>query len=363
MGSLREAVGELNQWRADHEDILRVLGLAKGLSSSQFRSAAVKHSGERGSSSTKGRSSGDASVTPMDVDDVAPQGDMEKAREKDVGGEEAESVERVTKITLQNLSACIHTAEKITVGRSLKEVREMRSVLQTVNDWIDQCQSLCPRRQSKRRVQPTNKPTFERLQDLIADGLACPVGVSDEVDRIRRHIAEAESWQKNAQSVLEGVCRAFADQTVERMDLWRKEEEEEEEEQEEKEKDEVREKGEAGQDLVDGDPLSSGNGTSVDGAEQGHTPDLAKKDAEPAAVLPKKEDADVQKGGATVCTEGSETPDDGSDADDREDELDEAEESNIAALQELLTTARDISVFMPEELMTERIQKIMEWAR
>lgn len=360
MGSLREAVGELNQWRADHENILQVLGLAKGLSSSQARSAAVKHGGDKGSSSSKGRSSGDTSVSSMDVDDSAPEGDKEKDR---VGGEEAVSAERSTKITLQNLSACIHAAEKITVGRSLKEVREMRSVLQTVNDWIDKCQSLCPRRQSKRRVQPTNKPTFERLQDLIADGFASPVRVSDEVNRIRRHIAEAESWQKNAQSVLEGVCCAFADQTLERMVLWRKEEEEEQEEKKQEEEKEARVKSETGQDLVDGDPSPASIGTSVGGTEPGLAPNPAKEAAEPPAGVWKKEDADVEMGGAAVVAEGNESPDDGSDADDREDELDEAEETNIAALQELLTTARDISVFMPEELVTERILKILEWAR
>ena len=87
--------------------------------------------------------------------------------------------------------------------------------------------------------------------------------------------------------------------------------------------------------------------------------------AEPGAAPAKNEGGGVKREGGTEAAEeqSSDSADDGSDGNDREDELDEIEEDYEKQLQHLLTTARDISVFMPEELVTERVQRIMEWAR
>ena len=324
--SLRQAVGELREWRAEHEDILRALGFSSGLPALKSQSP----KGAKGASSDATSSAGDDAA--MDVDGGAnPGGEDEKAVPKEH-----------VKITLQNLSTCIHAAEKITVGRSLKEVREMRAVVQRANDWIEQCQSLCPRRQSKRRVQPSSKPTFDRLKQLIAEGLASPVGVSDEVGRIRKHIAEAESCQHSARSVLEKVCTALAEQTVERQDIWRKESEESEE------------KGHSEDAKSTG--LSSAPDGDTDASKRGPSQPSG-EDAKPGGRAGKRQEQDNDAGNDI------DSADDESDDVDREDELDEQEENSEASLEGLLVTARDITVFMPEELVAEKVQKIMEWAR
>lgn len=220
---------------------------------------------------------------------------------------------KAIKVTSQSLSSGIHAAEKISIGRSLKEVRDMRAVQHVAHEWVEQAQSLCPRRQSKRRVQASNKPTFERLQKLITDGLACPVSLDEEVDRIRKHIAEALSWQENAQSVIEKATSAFSRETIERKDIW-----------------------EIEKTQISRDEAENASGRS-----------------NPPASLSESKDND----------DSGEGSDDDGDAIDREEELDKEEQIRTEALQHLLTKARDISVSMPEEMATERILKIMEWAR
>lgn len=344
MDSLRDAVAELNQWRSDHGNIIRSLGLAKGLSGAE--GSAGKKSG--GSDSIDRGYSRDGEAAPMDIDNNKPEGDRGTSAKgsASTGVSGGDGGGATSKITLHNLSACIHAAEKIAIGRSLKEVREMRSVLQNVNEWIEQCQSLCPRRQSKRRVQPSNKPTFERLQDLIADGLAFRVAVVDEVDRIRRHIAEALSWQLNAKSVLERVTSSFAEQTIERREIWRKEDEE------------SRPKETATS--ANNSPVAPKSGASVTGGDSADIKSPVKSGTQPTPVQPKEKEGTEKPGDGG---KNEDPDDDGSDANDREDELDEAEESNDKALLQTLTTARDISVFMPEEMVAERVQRIVEWAR
>lgn len=327
--NLRQAVEELREWRADHEDILRPLGFCSGLPARQNEISTAANGARIGAPSS-GAASG-VDVAAMDVDGGTPRGDDKGAGPKD----------SKKKVTLQNLSACIHAAEKITVGRSLKEVREMRAVVQRVNEWIEQCQSLCPRRQSKRRVQPSSKPTFDRLKTLIAEGLASPVGVSDEVERIRKHIAEAESCQRSAQSVLDTVCAALADQTLERQEIWRKEGEESEE------------KGGSG------NAKSVGQSSPVEGEVS--SPDKQRAQSSGAKSKP-GQSSDSQQG-QDADKENDDDSADESDDVDREDELDEAEESSETSLEQLLAKARDITVFMPEELVAEKVQKIMEWAR
>lgn len=350
-------MNELHQWRADHENILLSLGLSCGASAGDSRSSKGKKGADHGATSKGGRSDressgvGNTSATPMDEgDDDPPDDGSKEGGSNDADGEGVRSEEREKKMTPQNLSACIHAAEKITIGKCLKEVREMRLVLLKVNEWIEQCQSLCPRRQSKRRVQPINKPTFDRLQDFIAEGLASPVGVVEEVDRIRRHIAEALSWQLNAKSVLETVCRDFAEQTNERKGIWQKEEEESR-------------KDSPGREESGGkSPASKDGATSpkVSPEATGGVDDTAQT----RALQAKETGNDANREGAMdVVEQGGDSTDGTSDGNDREDELDETEESNEAAIQQLLTTARDISVFMPEELVAERVQRIMEWAR
>lgn len=325
MDSLRQAVGELREWRAEHENILGALGFSSGLPALKNQSPKATKGASSDATSSVG---GDAA---MDVDGGTNPGEDEKAMPK----------EPVKKMTLQNLSACIHAAEKIAVGRSLKDVREMRAVVQRANDWIEQCQSLCPRRQSKRRVQPSSKPTFDRLKQLIVEGLASPVGVSDEVGRIRRHIAEAESCQHSARSVLETVCTALAEQTVERKEIWRKECED-------------------GEEKGDSEDAKS---TGISSAPDGDT-DVSKKGPSQPSVEDAKPGGRAGKRQEQGNNAGKEDDSaDESDGVDREDELDEQEETSEASLQELLVTARDITVFMPEELVAEKVQKIMEWAR
>lgn len=240
------------------------------------------------------------------------------------------------KISQQDLSACIHAAEKTTAGRSLKEVREMRVVLQSVNDWVEQCQSLCPRRQSKRRVQPSNKPTFQRLEELMAEGLAFPVDVSDEVERIRKHIAEALSWQINARSVMEKVAPSLAEQTRQRMDLWRKEAEEDRRGLEPKL-----------EDWTPADVMNADAGGECDKRGQDDFISSAIKFSGAAA------------GDASDTNE----QEDGSESNDVETQVDEHEAADEEAIQQLLISARDISVYMPEEMVTERVHKLVEWAR
>ena len=82
---------------------------------------------------------------------------------------------------------------------------------------------------------------------------------------------------------------------------------------------------------------------------------------DPCSVKPAHQSDKRVDSGSTEVDDKSDN--DGIDAIDREDELDEVEHYNAKSLQHLLTTARDISVFIPEEVVIERVQKIMEWAR
>lgn len=139
-------------------------------------------------------------------------------------------------------------------------------------------------------------------------------------------------------------------------------EEEEEEEEEKREKEEPVAAAEAAPEKSSEKPSTPSGASPL--PEKSEQASAEVKGAAEPDVAPLKKD-DVKREGETETAEeqSSDSADDGSDANDREDELDEAEEANGISLQNLLTTARDISVFMPEELVTERVQRIMEWAR
>lgn len=362
MTSLRDAIAELNQWRADHEDVIRPLGMYDGLalleplapsSTSTTNSDNESSPTRKKKNSEQKRSAEPVALTSMDIDSSSRRDREESVRGDVAGGQVAES-QLITKMTQQSLSACVNAAEKLAVGRSLKEVRDMRQVLQNVSDWMEQCQSLCPRRQSKRRIQPDNKPTFSRLESFIAKGLDFPVGVWEDVSRIRSHMQQADSWQQNARSVLESISKSFATQTMERMELWRKEEEKEQ-----------KSKTSPAKDAADKERWSKDNSTVGHDAPAHKTSDAAEDTSQVKKTLPIKEvqDGAEERKSNSFEEEGESLDEDGSSSIDREDELDEAEEAHEAALEQLLTTARDISVFMPEELVTERLQRILEWAR
>ena len=354
-------MSELHKWRADHANVLEALGLLT-VTTSESRSAIRKKVPGCESIPKNGGAAtcGDINTaSPMDTSNDCLESDQSSNQKKagtgDVSGQCGGNIDTSNKkITLQSLSACIHAAETITIGRSLKEVREMRTVQRAVHEWTEQCQNLCPRRKSKRRVQSSNKPTFERLQKLVADGLACPVSVAEEVERIRRHMAEALSWQLNARTLLEEVTTALAEQTTERMEIWRREQ---------------KAGKKCGGDLVPQGGVSSvapNNGGAQSKGEASSptssSSDLAKNMVQDSSSVKPAHQSDKRlDSGSTEVDDKSD--DDGMDAIDREDELDELEHYNAKSLQHLLTTARDISVFIPEEVVIERVQKIMEWAR
>lgn len=378
MSTLRDVVGELNQWRADHEDVLRPLKLWDGLAlleplapssatssnsdgdSSPSRKTNVSENSKR---SDGGDSGSSASTVRSDTKTNTPAGDgaVDQATRQP---------KPMAKITQPGLHACLHAAERIAVGRSLKEVREIRAVQQNVAEWMEQCQGLCPRRQSKRRVQPANKPTIARLEEFIKLGLAFPVEVSEDISRIRSHINEAENWRVNARAALEKICKSFAEQTQERMELWRKEEEEERKGKNASTQKESKEQ-----------PAPKGHGSSPASTAAPDAPsqisDTSGIEAQPTAVQAgevvesapveqtAKSEPEVAKVGQEVAKveREAEASDAESDAVDREDELDELEEKDEKTLEQMLNLARDISVFMPEEILMERIQKIMQWAR
>lgn len=381
MSTLRDVVGELNQWRADHEDVLRPLKLWDGLalleplapsSAASSNSDGDSNPSRKANVSEKSRSSdgtdsGPATTnlgsdTPHKTNTPAGDGAVDQATNQP---------KPMAKITQPGLHACLHAAERIAVGRSLKEVREIRAVQQNVAEWMEQCQGLCPRRQSKRRVQPANKPTIARLEEFIKLGLAFPVEVSEDISRIRSHINEAENWRVNARAALEKISKSFAEQTQERMELWRREEEEER-----KSKNALKQKETKEQPAPKGHGSTPASTATPDAPSQAS--DTSGIDAQPTAVQAgqvvgsspvdqtAKTEPEVAKVGQEVAkvervAEASDA--DESDAVDREDELDELEEKDEKTLEQMLTLARDISVFMPEEILMERIQKIMQWAR
>ena len=164
-------MSELHQWRPDHANVLGPLGLLT-VATSESRSAIRKKIPgcesipKNGGAATCGDNS---TASPMDTSNDCLESDQSSNQRKagtgGVSGECGGNIDTSNKkIPLQSLSACIHAAEKIRIGRSLEEVREMRTVQRAVHEWTEQCQSLCPRRKSKRRVQSSNKPTFKRLR-------------------------------------------------------------------------------------------------------------------------------------------------------------------------------------------------------
>lgn len=369
MGTLRDVVAELNQWRADHEDVLRPLKLWEGLvfleplapssaasSSDSDSSPSQKKKAPETSSSTKPDGSNFA-LASIGAKCDTPHDKAKKPSGDGAAGQGTGQPKPVTKITQQSLSACLHAAEKLAVGRSLKEVREIRSVLHNATEWMDNCQTLCPRRQSKRRIQPASKPTIARLEEFIKQGLAFPVEVVEDVSRIRSHINEAENWRVTARSALERISESFAEQTQERMELWRKEEEEE-----------LSNKTALAENETNKQSSSKGNDSTAASTTARDAPNQATgtsgADSQSTAVETKKQvDSSGEDKVASVGQDGEPPDDDESDSVDREDELDELEEKDEKALDQLLTLARDISVFMPEEILMERIQRIMQWAR
>ena len=164
-------MSELHQWRPDHANVLEPLGLLT-VATSESRSAIRKKIPgcesipKNGGAATCGDNS---TASPMDTSNDCLESDQSSNQRKagtgGVSGECGGNIDTSNKkIPSQSLSACIHAAEKIRIGRSLEEVREMRTVQRAVHEWTEQCQSLCPRRKSKRRVQSSNKPTFKRLR-------------------------------------------------------------------------------------------------------------------------------------------------------------------------------------------------------
>ncbi|CAM9199677.1 unnamed protein product [Discosporangium mesarthrocarpum] len=315
---------------------------------------------------------------------------------------------RPRKVTYHDLSLCVYAVEKLALGRSLRWVRDMRALMHRVAEWIEQCQTLCPRRHSKRHVQPTTKPTFAQLEELINEGLEFPVYMGEEICRVREHRGVASRWQSNACLVLNRVTLALAEQAKRRMELWRQEDEgqaaaacslggsrrtdglptslaasasregvscmsesgEGEGDVEEKVTDSrlssdigARVGGPHQGSLSTGtgivgstDRDSSGGREGIEGAECGHEGSENSVGMGHGEGKTAGKDREVEKGeGRGEEEEEAEV--------DPEEELDEAEDKNAEELTQLLEKAREINVFMPEELVAERVIEILLWSR
>ncbi|CAM9625248.1 unnamed protein product, partial [Choristocarpus tenellus] len=319
--AIESSVREVHDWFTTNRTLLRVLGLNSSIEIPDILSKR----------STESVAMLSPSTLPRDQESNAGNGkqnsDSDMSERNSDGEDDEEDGEQPpedsTKISQHDLSSCVYAAEKLSVGRSLKEVREMRALMTRINDWTEQCQALCPRRQSKRHVQPSNKPTFAQLEELIAEGLAFPVNIDEEVSRVRDHNTVASSWQMKAQSVLETVTRSLAHQAMQRMELWQQ-----------------------------------------DGDDAGES----KEESTPDTGLIESVDGDSVRGEASSVSDHRLIGEDDCDREeesraDKEEELDEAEEANAGELTQLLERAREINVFMPEEMVAERVVEIMQWSR
>ncbi|CAM9302903.1 unnamed protein product, partial [Chrysoparadoxa australica] len=111
------------------------------------------------------------------------------------------------RVALSRLTECLEAADELPFGRSLVEIRDLREIFEQVNEWVERARNACPSQEDARKSANATKPTFDDLDDVLAEGEGFTVCVDEEATRLVKHIAAAKAWQLRARTKLLEVTR------------------------------------------------------------------------------------------------------------------------------------------------------------
>jgi hypothetical protein len=360
VGKLKELLLEMRSWIEDNSATLKACGV------DVLGAAAMDVEDEVGSDASRNEpTGGDQDHYDRRVDRLPKRG---KAKE----GEDCKSLASHLppggpKLTLENLHACVQSADKLSFGKSLIEAQLVRKVYQKVSEWMEHTQQLCPRRHSKRRISPSSKTPFDDVYRALNQSETFPVDLHEEVNRLTVQVMAAHAWTKKAEWAIGKVLGSLARSTRKRLAIWSQEKNSSDEKATENaaalsEKKKLKTDGSTGSDSAVGadgaEPLSVGNSEGPAAA------------SEPAEVS-----AGSEKGPTAAADEGEAKCDwwdeDETEAEEEEDEtevgqnaeaaLDKAEQRYRGVISDMLESARDIEFFIAAEVVCEQLIDVFDW--
>ena len=198
---LQESVAKAEKWLDASADILQACGIRRRTSFTLP---------ERVASKTK-VTVGAESESTMDVDGAEGGQEKEEEEEDDDDEEEEEDDEEGVqppftgpKIDQETLVTCV--GEAVDVGVELYEAEQLKTLMQRMQTWLDQLGVVCPKRLSKRRGMRL-KVTVEEVHELVKEGKAFPVDLSEEVEEIEERLDATLKWQAEVQAELLDIAR------------------------------------------------------------------------------------------------------------------------------------------------------------
>lgn len=216
MRPLEEALAKAKRWLESSSEILKSCGIR---SRTKFCLAEEKGDGEAdtsvvdAASGESGQKSGQLCDNTADgrdneeLEDTGKKWDVDPNLDEDASssaGEEGVCIFEGAKVHQEALTECVGEASEI--GVELPEAESLKALLQRVQHWLDQLGVVCPKRTSKRRGMRL-KVSVQEVRDLIDEGKAFPVDVSEEVEEITERLETTLKWQDEVQAELLDVAQ------------------------------------------------------------------------------------------------------------------------------------------------------------
>lgn len=213
MKQLEEAVAKAKKWLEASAGILQSCGIrqrttftlpeGKGKGKAKAK-AAGEEDMDVESADGKGGEGKEAEMEEGEKEeeevDIAEEEDAESSDDE----EEAEGEPTGPKVEQEALVECVGDASDI--GLELYEAEKLKALLQRVQGWLDQLGVVCPKRMSKRRGMRL-KVSVQEVHELVEQGKALPVDLSEEVEEITERLEATLKWQTEVQAELLDIAR------------------------------------------------------------------------------------------------------------------------------------------------------------
>ncbi|GAB5030494.1 lysine-specific demethylase 5d [Nannochloropsis oceanica] len=204
MRQLEDAVVKAEKWLEASAGILQSCGIqqrtaftlpetkAKAADGAERDSGSADGKGGEGEKEKNAIEDKDEEEVDVDDDDAESSGDDE------------EILPTGLKVEQEALVECVGEASDI--GLELYEAEKLKALLQRMQGWLDQLGVVCPKRMSKRRGMRL-KVTVQEVHDLVEQGKALPINLSEEVEEITERLQATLKWQTEVQAELLDIAR------------------------------------------------------------------------------------------------------------------------------------------------------------
>eukprot|EP00624_Nannochloropsis_granulata_P004312 evm.model.NODE_31567_length_81678_cov_30.212677.6 len=201
---LEDAVAKAEKWLEASAGILQSCGIQQRTAFTLSESKTKAANGEErdsGSANGKGGEGRKEKNNEEDKDEEEVDVDDDDAESS---GDDEEGVPTGPKVEQEALVECVGEASDI--GLELYEAEKLKALLQRMQGWLDQLGVVCPKRMSKRRGMRL-KVTVQEVHDLVEQGKALPVDLSEEVEEITERLQATLKWQTEVQAELLDIAR------------------------------------------------------------------------------------------------------------------------------------------------------------